>query len=115
MPAIVCSDEANGRVYRSAEMFVVRDMNGKVGVDTEFKLRPEQQKDRERLRDVVVEWTELAFSETPSVAVSACISVLSHVLVVAGGDPINEARIVAEALQLFVRSDLDKLRGLSVD
>lgn len=96
-------------------MFVVRDMNGKVGVDTEFKLRPEQQKDRERLRDVVVEWTELAFSETPSVAVSACISVLSHVLVVAGGDPINEARIVAEALQLFVRSDLDKLRGLSVD
>lgn len=94
-------------------MFVVRDMNGKVGVDTEFKLSPEQQKDRERLRDVVVEWTELAFRETPGVAVSACISVLSHVLVVAGGDPINEARIVGEALQLFVRNDLDRLRGLS--
>jgi hypothetical protein len=73
-------------------------------------MSPEQQKDMERLRDVVVEWTELAFRETPTVAVSAFISVISHVLVVAGGDPINEARIVGEALQLSVQNDLDQLR-----
>ena len=95
-------------------MHVVRDKGGIVSVDEQPKLSPEHQKDMERLPEVVEQLTELAFRETPTVAVSACITVLSRVLLVAGTDPINEARIVGEALQVLVRHSVEGLRGSSV-
>ena len=92
---------------------IVRDKNGIVDVDEQFELSPEHKKDMERLPEVVAELTELAFRETPTVAVSACISVLSSVLLVGGSDPMNEARIVGESLQVIVRQRLKELHGQS--
>lgn len=63
---------------RRSFLMIVRDKNGIVDVDEHFKLSPEHKKDMERLPEVVEKWTELAFRETPTVAVSACISVLSR-------------------------------------
>ena len=91
-------------------MNVVRDKNGRVCVDEQFEPSPEQQKDMDRLPDVVEELTDLAFRETPTVALSALISVLSRVLLVAGEDPMNEARIAGEAVQVFVRQHLEALQ-----
>jgi hypothetical protein len=92
---------------------IVKDKNGIVDVDEQFELSPEHKKDMKRLPHVAAVMNELAFRETPTVAVSACISVLSNVLLVAGGDPINEARIVGESLQVFVRQHLKDLHGPS--
>ena len=98
------------RSRRSYHMNVVRDRNGRVCVDEEFVLSPEQEKDLDRLPDVVEEFTDLAFRETPTVAVSALLAVLSSVLLVAGEDPMNEARIAGEAVQVFVRQHLEALQ-----
>jgi hypothetical protein len=92
-------------------MKVMKDKNGRVEVDERFELSPEQRKDMERLPGVIVEWTDLAFRETPNVAVNALISVLSRVLIVAVGDPINEARVLGQVLQVQVRELLDALPG----
>ena len=55
---------------------------------------------------MVDELTELAFNETPTVALSALISVLSRVLVVAGEDPLNEARVAGEGVRVLVSQHL---------
>jgi hypothetical protein len=91
-------------------MNVLRDKNGVVCVDEKAELSAEYRKDMERLPVVVDELTDQMFRETPTVAVSACITVLSRVLL-AGGDPMNEARIIGEALQMIVRQHLEGLQG----
>ena len=91
-------------------MNVLRDKNGVVCVDENVELSPEHRKDMQRLPGVVDELTDQMFRETPTIAVSALISVLSRVLLVAGADPMNEARIVGEALKVFVRQHLEELR-----
>jgi hypothetical protein len=92
-------------------MKVLRDKNGKVEVDEQLELSPEHRKDMERLAAVADDWTDLAFGETPTVAVSALIGVLTRVLVLADGNPINEARILGQALQVQVRELLEELHG----
>lgn len=90
-------------------MDIVRDNNGVVCIDQHFELSPEHQQDMQRLPEVVDELMELGLRETPTVTVSACFTVLSRVLLIAGGDPLNEARIIGDALQLSVRRDLEAL------
>jgi hypothetical protein len=88
-------------------MNVFRDKNGIVCVNEQFELSAEHQQDMQRLPEVVA--MELAFRETPTVTVSACISVLTSVLLIAGGDPLTEARIIGDALQLSVHRGLEAL------
>ena len=79
---------------------------GNVDVDKRFEPSPELEADMERLPLVADELTDLVFRETPTVAVSALVTVLGRVLLAADSDPVNAARIAGEAVQNFVRGNL---------
>ena len=79
---------------------------GKVYVDEEFEPSLELEADMERLPHVADALTDLVFRETPTVAVSALVSVLGRVLLAAGGDPIKEAGTIGAAVEVMVRRNL---------
>jgi hypothetical protein len=76
-----------------------KEANEEGVVDTLSKLSPEQQSNSQRLPQVMEELSNLVFRETPTVAISSLVSVLSGVLLVVGADPMEEARNVGEAVQ----------------
>jgi hypothetical protein len=85
------------------------DKNEGVGVDKRSDPGPDPQSDRQRLPKVVEQLSDLVFRETPTVAISSLVSVLSGVLLVTGADPVEDARHVGEAIQGFVRQHLNAL------
>ena len=92
-------------------MNVLREKEGKVCVDEQFEPSPELEADMERLPHVADELTDLVFRETPTVAVSALVTVLGRVLLAADSDPANAARIAGESLRHFVRGNLHAVQG----
>ena len=75
-------------------------------VDEEFVPSPELEDDMERIPHVADELTDLVFRETPTVAVSALVTVLGRVLLAGDSNPVKGARIAGEAVQLWVRENL---------
>ena len=82
-----------------------------VDVDEQLEPSPELEGDMERLPHVADALTDLVFRETPTVAVSALVTVLGRVLLTADSDPVNAARIAGEAVQDFVRGNLHVAQG----
>jgi hypothetical protein len=105
----MCPGAMSARFSGGNDMHVASEGSKRVSAEEHLSLQSDQQSDAQRVPKVVGELSELVFRETPAVAISSLVSVLSGVLLVVGADPVKEAKQVAEAVQGLVRQHVDEL------